>query len=122
MLLETKDSLNTGGQVTKNKKIDHESCEWAESPADLADDYLNGRGYMTPEGLWLRKHRGQWLRFDGVIFRPLTQEELEADINQYFRETRHRTKLKRNFVNEVVQQLASVCLIPNRVELPVRHQ
>jgi putative DNA primase/helicase len=107
--------------VANNKKTD-DSREWGESPVDLADDYLNGRGYMTPQGLWLRKHRGQWLRFDGVIFRPLTQEELEADINQYFRETRHRTKLKRSFVNEVVQQLTCVCLIPNRIELPARDQ
>ncbi len=96
--------------------------ELAESPADLADEYLKSRGYIAADGLWLRRHQGHFLRYDGRIFRVMPDEELKADIMQYFRDTLHRKKLKTTFVNEVVQQLISMCLIPGHIELPARQR
>ena len=95
---------------------------WADSPADLADEYLKARGYLTADGLWLRRHQGQFLRYDGRIYRVLPDEELDADITQYFRGTAHRRRLKKTFVSEVVQQLISMCLIPGHIQLPARHR
>lgn len=107
--------------VAKKKQINNTSQALSESPADLADEYLKGRGYSTPDGLWLRRHRGHFLRYDGRIFRVLPDEELKADITQYFQDTSHRTRLKTTFVNEVVQQLISMGLIPGHIDLPARY-
>ena len=67
--------------MAKNKTA---SNAGADSPADLADEYIQARGYQMPEGLALRKHRGGWLRYDGKVFRGLSEEELRADITRYF--------------------------------------
>lgn len=57
------------------------------APADRAEEYLNARMYETPEGLQLRTHRGQWLRYTGKYYEGLKQERLEDDILNYFNST-----------------------------------
>jgi putative DNA primase/helicase len=88
------------------------------SHADWADEYLTERGYTAPQGLRLRKHRGDWLRHDGKVFRLLPYEELSADITGYFQGTPLRHELRRNTVNEIVHQLVPQCLVPDDIELP----
>ena len=41
---------------------------------------------------------------------------------QFLRGTHLRSRLKKTFVNEIVHQLVSICLIPSHVELPARQQ
>jgi putative DNA primase/helicase len=88
------------------------------SHADWADEYLTERTYNAPQGLRLRKHRGDWLRHDGKVFRLLPYEELSADITGYFQGTPLRHELRRNTVNEIVHQLVPQCLVPDDIELP----
>lgn len=88
-------------------------------PVDLADEYLKARGYMSPDGLGLRKHRGEWLRYDGRVFRPWSQEELEGDVILYLRKTSARAKSEM-YARKIILQLAATCLIPDSVDLPAK--
>jgi putative DNA primase/helicase len=89
-------------------------------PVDLADEYLKAREFLTPQGLGLRKHRGEWLRYDGRVFRSWSQEELESDVIVYLRGTSARAKSE-IYAKKIISQLAATCLIPGEVDLPARH-
>lgn len=90
------------------------------APADHAAEYLSERRHETPGGLRLRKHRGQWLRYTGSHYEVLTQEELAADVTNYFNGTAYRSKVNPSFVSSVVGQLTARCLIPDTIELPAK--
>ncbi len=92
----------------------------ATNPADLADDFLQERGFATSEGLCLRRYRGDWLQFDGMVFRLLSDEEMKADVMAYLRTTEAREKATSSFLNGVLAHLQSLCLVPNAVEWPAR--
>lgn len=83
------------------------------SSADFAEDYLGAR----PQ---LRKHRGQWLRYNGVYYEPLSDDELKADIRTYFIQTPSRDRVKKAFVSEIMDHLEAVGLIPMGIVLPAR--
>ncbi|MEO7863890.1 MAG: phage/plasmid primase, P4 family [Nitrospirales bacterium] len=90
------------------------------APADRAEEYLIGRMYETPEGLRLRKHRGQWLRYTGTYYESMSEETFKVDITNYFNGTVYRSKVNPAFVSSVVQQLTARCLIPDTVVIPAR--
>ena len=90
------------------------------NPADLADDFLNKRGFATSAGLHLRRYRGDWLQFDGRVFRPLSDEEIKADVMAFLRATKARPSATTHLLNSTITHLQSICLVPNAVEWPAR--
>lgn len=91
--------------------------------ADLAEEYLRARKLMGPTDgtagpeLRLRKHRGEWLRYNGTYYEPLSYEALEADVTTYFNGTPHRAKATPSFVSGIIKQLTARCLMPE-IDLP----
>lgn len=90
------------------------------NPADLADEFLAKCGFATPEGLRLRRYRGDWLQFDGMVFRPWSDEEMKAAVTTFLRTTEARPAASTHFLNSTIVHLQSLCLVPNAVEWPAR--
>ncbi|SLM49230.1 protein of unknown function [Nitrospira japonica] len=88
--------------------------------ADWADEYLTARGLVTVAGLWLRKHRGEWLRYNGAYYESLTPEALEADVTTYFNGTLYRDRVNKAFVSGIIHQLTARCLMPD-IDLPAEY-
>lgn len=102
-------------QVTDAKE---ETRKLNPCSADYADEYLRARGYETHEGLRLRNHRGQWFRFDGTYYEPVSDKELRADIMNYFTGTSLRGSVRKSFASEIMNHLEAKCLMPDAVSLP----
>jgi hypothetical protein len=92
--------------------------EW--HAADLAERYLDARGYVTPDGLLLRKHQGQWLSYRHGSFRPVPTEELLTDILAFVHETPARKNASRALASNVAKNMEPRCLISESVALPAQ--
>lgn len=92
----------------------------APTIADFAEDYLHARQYVTSSGLRLRRHRDQWLYYTGTHYEPMDDEDLKADVTNYFNGTPHRSKVNKSFVSGILDQLTARCLIRRAVSLPAR--
>ena len=90
------------------------------SAADVADAFLDAQGYDTQDGLFLRWHRGKWLRYTGKIFVSMPTEELRAEIMVFLQATPARANAKRSFVNDVVENLVGRCRMASSVTLPAK--
>lgn len=90
------------------------------TPADIADRYLSTRGFFRREGLCLRRYRGDWFRFDELVFRPLSDEELRCDVMKFLRDTAARAKATSFLLNSILAHIQSICCVPNAVEWPAR--
>ena len=90
------------------------------SAADVAESFLGAQGYDTQDGLFLRWHQSEWLRFMGKIFVSIPTDQLEAKIMAFLRNTPVRSKAKRSFVGDVVLNLKSLCCMEFSETLPAR--
>lgn len=88
------------------------------SHANAADFYLDYRRYKEG-GLRLRYYKGNWMRYDGGVYRTFPDEELVADITGLLRETPNRNRVTAHYVNNVVGHLKAVCIITSDYDLPV---
>jgi putative DNA primase/helicase len=119
----TEKGVNNEVKVEANQEV-HVTNETKQSKrpnpcsADYADEYLQARLYETPEGLRLWNHRGQWLRFNGTCYEPLSDKELRADVINYFTGTPLRGRVRKAFAAEIIGHLEARCLMPDTVSLP----
>jgi putative DNA primase/helicase len=88
------------------------------STADLADAFLVDHGWSTPDGLGLRFYRGEWLRFDGRIYAPLPDAELQSHLVTYLRTTPARQCTTLKLVKNILMHVQAVCVIPASTALP----
>ncbi len=111
----TVESRNAGIALTHN-----DEGRLVPTFADFAKDYLKARRYEVNGDYLLRKHRGEWLRYNGTCYESLSEEELRADIMNYFIETPLRSRVNKSFVSGILDHLTARCLVPATISLPAR--
>jgi putative DNA primase/helicase len=89
---------------------------------EIAECYLRGRRLKTSHGLCLRWHRGGWLKYDGKVFYSCSDSELESDVITYLQECQLGGRINGTRVKTVARILQSICMIPDRVELPAQQE
>src|SRR5215472_12932882 len=91
------------------------------SAADVAEVFLDTRGYRDAVGLRLRWYRNDWYRYDTKVFAPIPTEEVKAEIMALLQRTRARKQAKRRFVGDVLGNLEGLCrMVPPNVSLPAK--
>lgn len=90
------------------------------SPADLADGFLTSSGFQAPDGLHLRWHGEEWLKFDGKIFQAIPIHDLRSEVMAYLQRGPARDKATKTLLNNVLANLEPMCLLPHHVSLPAQ--
>jgi len=94
---------------------------WEKSPAaDVAEAFLDARGYDTSRNLLLRCNRDEWHRYNGRIFVPVPKGELMAEVAAFLQASPARVKSSIGFIANVLLNLQAHCLVPSSVDLPAQ--
>ena len=94
---------------------------WEKSPAaDVAEAFLEARGYDTTGNLLLRCYREEWHRYNGRIFVPVPTGELKAEIAAFLQGSPARKLSGPAYIASVLLNLQAHCNIPSSVALPAQ--
>jgi len=114
-LVDTEDAA----RVTAIEKLEARAAKQGLLAVDVAEAYLEHRGYRKDGLLTLRYWRGDWWRWDKRRYVKLATRELKADAIGFLGEVETaRRKAGSRFLTDVVANLEGKCLLSDSVEQP----
>ena len=69
----------------------------------IADDFIRSEGIPFP----IKRHRGQWFRFDGKGYRPATGDDQKGRVMAFLRKN-HPTNATKNMAANIIEHLLAV--------------
>ena len=87
---------NGSAGTASNKKV---------VPAELAEGFLTKSGLKSPDGLCLRWHREEWLKFNGKIYTSIPGHDLRAEVMAYLQTSSVRQYAGASLVKNVLAKL-----------------
>ena len=109
--------LKSASKILKSIASMKDKPEKGLLPADAADQYLALRNLRRDKLPLLRYYKGEWYRYNGMIYVRKDEGEIKADIMRYLRHV-DKTRAKPNFQSGVIANLHSLCEMPSLVDWP----
>jgi putative DNA primase/helicase len=121
-LIATSRVADVQEEATKVRAIEELEAKVAEHglrAVDVAEAYLEHRGYRKEGMLTLYYWRGDWWKWDGRRYAKLATRELQADAMAFLGEVEStRAKASSRLQRDVVANLEGKCLLSDSVEQP----